>query len=122
MAREPKSYPMTATFAGKIVPVGKTTHRDPYGRPLAEKVAGRPRNFDEATAARMQEALRAFLVDQMVFTGSATPPKRQDRLVKGFLRELMVAEGVDSSATVIDRQITRPVYRTLINDQKTFGH
>jgi hypothetical protein len=114
MTREPKSYPLTATFDLKLqFKNRKSGHLEPHGRPLAEKVAGRPRNFDEAAATRMQEALRAFLVDQIIFADGYLP-RRKTKLVQDFLQQLVAAENVESGSDVINLRVVRPVYMELL--------
>ena len=117
MTREPKSWPLGTTFAAKgefIVKRRQPKHRDPYGRPLEDKVEGAPRNFDAATTERLQAALKTFLLDRKARLGCL--PLQKDPSVMNFIRGLMDAEGLESSDRIIARQIIGPVFKKLAKE------
>jgi hypothetical protein len=133
MTRQPKAWSLSAEFVGKGTLISKLPRirneegellqegpRDKHGRLLAAK--GRPPNFDAAVLQRLQAALETFLLDRKASLGRL--PLQKDRLMLEFIRERMVAEGLESSDRIIARQVISPVFKKLAKkgDRKPFGH
>jgi hypothetical protein len=111
MSRRPKAWTASAVLAGEGKQGTRTVQLDQHGRRLWDKTGGRHRNFDDATALRMMNALERFLLERKAATGRL--PYRHVKSVHDFVSKLVADEGVKSSDSILIERVISPVFRKL---------